>query len=243
VHLVDEQVQRLLHGELTGPAAQEVQAHLATCSECRVRVQEAEREDHWVIGHLAALDHPLPPISSGDIVRAAGFSRSRHWGRWAAGIFLAAALAGGAYAAPGSPLPGLLARLLASDSSVNSVVEPRRSERSAAAGVAVAAGERLTISLPNGTTRDSATISLSDGTEVMIQARGGQTSFRSDPERLIVDHSGDPGQFEIRIPTSARLVEVEVRGRRIFRKEGSDVTARVPPDSLGRYVVPLASTR
>ena len=237
MHLVEEQVQRLLHGELAGSAAQEIQNHLAACSACRDRMEEAEREDQWLIARLAALDHPAPAVQAIDIIRAARTSRSGGWGRWAAGIVLATAIAGGAYAAPGSPLPGILARLLPSDASGPNPVAP--AERATPrAGIAVAPGERLTLSIPNGA-RNSAAISLSDREEVVVQAQEGQTSFRSAPDHLIIDHQGDPAQFEILIPRAAPLVEVEVDGRRVFLKERSSITASVAADSLGRYVIPL----
>ncbi|HZA99018.1 MAG TPA: zf-HC2 domain-containing protein [Gemmatimonadales bacterium] len=241
MHLAEEQIQRLLHGELSGSAAPEIQEHLAVCSECRNRVQEAEREDQWMIAQLAALDHPAPTLQAADIIRAARSSHPHGWGRWAAGIFLAAALAGGAYAAPGSPLPGVLARLLTSDGDTPSSVAPPPERTTAQAGVAVAPGKRLTISFRNGVPGDSAAISLSDRDEVVIQAQGGQSSFRSDSDRLIIDHRGDRAQFEILIPRSAPLVEVEMDGRRIFLKQGSGITGSVAADSLGRYVIPLVS--
>jgi anti-sigma factor RsiW len=244
VHLAEEQIQRFLHGELAESAALEVRQHLAACSQCRDRVGDAEREDQWVISRLRALDHPTPPLRAADIARAARSSHSWRWGRWAAGIFLAAAIAGGAYAAPGSPLPGVLAHLLRSDGNpASSISSPRQPERRATpAGIAVAPGARLTVSFPNGGSGDSAVVSLSKRNEVEIQARGGETSFQSDPDRLILDHRGSPGRFEILIPTTAPLVEVEVGGRRILLKKGSDITAAVTPDSLGRYVIPLVSS-
>ncbi len=243
MHLAEEQIQRLLHGEVARAAARDIQEHLAACPECRDRVREAEREDQWVIGRLRVLDHPAPPLRAADIARAARSSHSWRWGRWAAGIFLAAAIAGGAYAAPGSPLPGVLARLLRSDGNPASSISPRRPERRAtSAGIAVAPGARLTVSFPNGGSGDSAVVSFSKRDQVEIQARGGETSFRSDPDRLIVDHRGSPGRFEILIPRTAPLVEVEVGARRILLKKGPDIIAPVTPDSLGRYVIPLVSS-
>ncbi|HET6837853.1 MAG TPA: zf-HC2 domain-containing protein [Gemmatimonadales bacterium] len=242
MHLVEEQVQRLLHGEVAGSAGREIQGHLAACPECRGRVREAELEDQWVMGRLAALDHPPPPIQASTIMQGARSAHSPRWGRWAAGIFLAAGIVGGAYAAPGSPLPRALASLFESDGAPPTSLAERPERSPAQAGIAVAPGERLTVAFPNGTAGDTAVIALSDADEVLIQAAGGQTSFRSDPKRLVVDHRGASGRFEILIPRTAPLVEVVVGGRRILIKDRSGVTAPVPLDSLGRYVIPLAQS-
>jgi hypothetical protein len=241
VHLADEQVQRVLHDELTTVSAADVQAHLAGCSACRDRVAQAEREDRWVLERLSLLDHAAPEIRPARVMGATRSSRAPGWGRWAAGILLMLALGGVAYAAPGSPLPRVLARVIQSlRASPQPVAPPDR--KSAHAGIAVPAGDRLTISFVSTVSGDTAVISLSSGSDVIIRARGGVSSFASDPDRVTVDHRRDPGRFEILIPRSARLVEVEVAGRRIFRKARSGITSvGVAPDSLGRYAIPLTS--
>ena len=242
MHLVEEQIQRILHGELIGSAATEIQHHLATCSDCRDRVSQAKREDQWVLERLVALDHPPPPLRAADMV-GASYRRTPGWGRWAAGIFLAAAVAGAAYAAPGSPLPNVLARLFQADRSSAAPTRPIESDGEfAPSGVAVSPGRRLTISFSTVGVGDTAVVSVSAGSDVVIRARGGSTSFTSDPERLEIIHRGNPGRFEILIPRMAPRVELQVRGRRLLLKEGSRVSTRVPADSGGQYLIALMTT-
>jgi hypothetical protein len=242
MHLDDEQVQRLLHGELGGAEAS-VRDHLSECSECRSRLAEAEREEEWVLNRLRRLDHGPPRVSIENILAADARPARPVWGRWAAGVFLALAAAGVAYAAPGSPLPQVIERLIqlmspTADRGVDTT-ESRRA-RESQAGIAVEAGERLTIDLAPGQGIDTAVISLTDGSEVVIRARGGTTTFTSDPDRLAVRHAGESATLEIQVPRAARSVELRMGNHRLWLKKDSRITSDVPPESGGRYRIPLA---
>ena len=48
MHLDPEQLERTLHGELR-PDDGLVREHLAECQECRLRVNEAELDEAWII--------------------------------------------------------------------------------------------------------------------------------------------------------------------------------------------------
>jgi hypothetical protein len=243
MHLDDEQVQRLLHGEL-GAVESSVRDHLDRCPECRSRLAEAEGEEAWVLDRLRRLDHGQPRVSL-EKVLAANPRRAPAWGRLAAGIFLGLAAAGVAYAAPGSPLPRVIDQiinLLRPAPPTQVVPAPPLSPGESRAGIAVAPGNRLTIVLLEDHAEDTAIVSLTDSAEVIVRAVGGSTTFTSGTERLAIVHQGGPATFEILIPRAAPLVQVEVEGRRILVKESSRVTADVGPDSKGRYVIPLSDS-
>src|SRR5918995_1770224 len=110
MHLDEEQVQRALHRELRPDARSAVDDHLSTCPECRSKLLQAESEESWVLERLSTLDHVPPPVTVGSVMARA--RRSAAWTRLAAGIILALGAAGVAYAAPGSPLPGALRRIV-----------------------------------------------------------------------------------------------------------------------------------
>ena len=243
MHLTEEEVSRVLDDELRSSLAANVEAHLAACPACRERVAQAEREDRWLLDRLSSLDHTPPVLRAADLIGAARSRQSAPRRRLAAGILLALGVGGAAYAAPGSPLPGVLAGIIRSvRTPPQQVALPAVPDRKPAdAGIAVAAGDRLTLWFVSADSGDTAVVSLSSGSEVVIRARGGFTSFASDPDRVTVDHRGDPARFEISIPRSAPLVQVEVAGHRVLQKTKSGITsARVAPDSLGRYVIPLS---
>src|SRR3954469_17130716 len=111
LHLDEEQIQRALHHELGPGAEPTVLDHLSTCPECHSRLIEAQQEEAWLREQFGRLDHTVPRVTAGSVI-GQGARRMRAWVRLAAGVVLALGLAGVAYAAPGSPLPAALRRLI-----------------------------------------------------------------------------------------------------------------------------------
>jgi anti-sigma factor RsiW len=242
MHLDEEQVQRLLHGETVSPAEAAVRDHLARCEECRSRVAQAEHEERWVLERLRRVDHAPPPIAVGAIL-GRGRRRAAGWGRLAAGIFLALAAVGVAYAAPGSPFHGVLQRIVewARGSSKPPIhAAPSPEAVGGQAGIAVAPGDRLTIAFADEQSGGTATVSLTDGSDVVVRALGGTTTFTSEVDRLSIEHRGAPGRFEILLPRGAASVEIRVGGHRSFLTEASRVETEYPRDAEGRYLLPLS---
>lgn len=60
MHFDDEQIQRALHGELDQAARGAIDGHLATCEPCRILMEEARREERWILDLLARIDSPAP---------------------------------------------------------------------------------------------------------------------------------------------------------------------------------------
>jgi len=85
-------------------------------------------------------------------------------------------------------------------------------------------------------------IELTDEEEVAVRAVGGTATFSSDPGRLTVRSSG-PVQLEIRIPRTATGVEVVSGSTPVFRKSATGPVGPSPPDSTGRYIIPLKAPR
>jgi hypothetical protein len=108
------------------------------------------------------------------------------------------------------------------------------------AGIAVAPGDRLTIAFAVEQSGGTATVSLTDGSDVVVRALGGTTTFTSEVDRLSIEHRGAPGCFEILIPRGAPSVEIRVGGRRSFLTEASRVETEYPRDAEGRYLLPLS---
>ena len=105
MHLNEEQLQRLLHGELSAGARRNAGDHLAACNECRERLVLAQRDEGEILELLRQVDHPLPAVDAEALAaRARGIGLV--WGRWAAGILLVLGTVGAAYAVPGSPVRG-----------------------------------------------------------------------------------------------------------------------------------------
>jgi hypothetical protein len=240
MHLNEEQIQRLLHGELPGSDEPLVRGHLGVCSECRSKLEEAEREETWVSQRLRRLDHRQPQVSVENVLAHRAWLP--RWGRWAASIILALAAAGVAYAVPGSPLPRLLSRII-HPTHREASTEPRRQVGlDPRSGIAVDPGDRLTIAFQIGRARDSAIVTLANRADVAVRARGGSISFSSDPDRLSIRNQGGSARFEIMVPRAARAVEIRSGTRRIWSKQGTRIVTKARRDSKGRYLLSLTTT-
>jgi len=197
-----------------------------------------------VFGLLRRLDHPAPQVSA-DTIRATSPRRAPGWARAAAGILLALAVGGVAYAAPGSPLAGVVHRLVewVSRATQEPAETPPSVPGGPQAGIAVPPGDRLTIVFPADLPDAIATVVLTDGTEVVVRAVGGAASFNSDVDRLSVEQAAAPARFEIHIPHVAPRVEIRIGERRVFLKGAAGVSTEFRPDAEGRYLIPLSRSR
>jgi Putative zinc-finger len=237
MHLDEERIQRVLHGELTPEDAGSARDHLLSCSECRARMTAAESEEGWILDRLRSLDHPQPSVNVAAVMSGRRDGGVR-WSRWAAGIVVMLGVAGAAYALPGSPLRRLVDHITAALSEPRAVT-PRAPASEERRGIAVAPGDRLAIAFSAEQPNGIVSVSLTDGSEVVLRAVGGAASFTSDVDRLSVDNRGSSARFEVEIPRRAAHVEIHVGGRRVFAKDGMRVTGDARQLSDDRYLVSL----
>jgi len=242
MHLDEELVQRLLHGELGRPAETSARDHLVSCDDCRGRVADAEREESEVLQLLRHLDHPAPQVDPEEVV-ARGRSPYFGWGRRAAAILLGLGLAGVAYAAPGSPVRGWVRAVAdwVDGRPTRPTATPGSTQATdpAVPGIAVSPGRRLVILFPSPPAKAEALVSLTDGADVVVRAVTGEASFSSEVDRLVIESRDSAATFEIQIPRSAPWVEIRAAGSRIFLKQGPRVTSEKPPAPGGTYILPL----
>lgn len=241
MHLDIEQVQRALHGEL-GSSAEAVRKHLESCAECRSQLREAESEEEWVLEQLRCLDHAPPAVSAATLVRRPNRGPARI--RWAAGIVLALAAAGIAYAAPGSPLPRVLERILSAVSRApeRPAENGRAGRPTSQSGIAVVPGAHLSIAFPANRFEDTALVTVTDGDEVVVRAQGGTARFTSDNDLLEVGPEGARMTFEILIPRTAPSVEIRSGDQPLWSKTQSRIETGVRPSREGHYLLPLSGT-
>lgn len=248
MHLDEELIQRLLHGELVPQRESTARAHLTACDTCRSRLDAAERDESQVHALLRHLDHPVPHVDPRALALRAR-RRAPAWGRWAASIALAVGLGGAAYAIPGSPLPGWIDALVDRVARRAAPQEPRlpptdadaqpRASEPAIAGIAVTPGPdvRITFTSPHGRSR----VSLGDGPEIVVRAPAGSATFTSHVDRLVI-HNVDPSAtIEIEIPRHAPRVEITAGTETLFLKEGPRVTTRVTM-SADAYILQFGSS-
>lgn len=233
MHLEVEQVQRLLHGELDAPGQVAVRGHLAACADCRGQVEEAEREEALILGLLRQVDH-APPAVDAQALAARARRVVPGWGRWAAGVLLSLAVAGVAYAAPGSPVPAWVDRV------VGWVVGPAPvPPEPQSAGVAVEPGARFTIGFGAEQERGIAAVSLTDGSSIVARRLAGTATFTAGVDHLAIENAGSTADYEIELPQSAAWVEIRLGARRLLLKDGARIVTDAPVDAGGRYLLPL----
>lgn len=242
LHVDEEQIQRLLDGELESPAQDSVRDHLVTCSACRSRLAQVEQKDGELLALLRLLDHAPPRV---DAEALAGGARGRTFSSWrrAATVALMLGAAGAAYAVPGSPVRGWIDRMASwvvgppepvTDSPATVEAEPSIS------GIAVAPGQRFSILFSTYQTAGRASVSLSDETAVVVRALNGTAAFTSDVGRLLIGNEGSAADFEIQIPREAPWVEIRVAGRQVLLKDGSQIVSDDAMAAPGGYTFPLA---
>ena len=192
---------------------------------------------------LRSLDHAVPAISA-ESIAAKARARSRGRTKWLAAI-LTVAVAGGAYAAPGSPLRAWIGAMVERRSAT-----PERDVRAAAppaapapSGIAIDPGAGLVILFESprvgGGAGGAAIVSLEDGVEAVVRAPRGAATFTTGAERLAIGEWDASASFEIVVPRSAPRVEIRVGTRTVFSKAGKSVSTAGVETGPGRYTVLL----
>jgi hypothetical protein len=246
MHLNEEQIQRFLHGELDEPTKEALSRHLAECDACVRQLAEAEREEIAIFDLLRHVDHPAPVVEAEALVARRGGAYTA-WGRRVAGFLVVAALAGAAYAFPGSPLPALLNQVAEwitgqtpPPPPPSPPTEPSPTTQPVTSGIAVPVQGPFTITFAEPQAQGVVTVSLTDQPDIVARVLGGTAAFTTDRDRLTIENRGSAADYEIELPRSASWVEIAVGPRRLLLKEGDRVVTDGPIDTSGRYSLPLA---
>lgn len=248
MHIELERMQRFLHGELDTPAEALVREHLAGCGDCRASLERAAREEEEISARLTALDHPRPELRARDLMRAP-VRRSRRrsrWGRAALVPLILLGAAGGAYAFPGSPVPGWIDMLVDHVTGLVSAVrvstKPVTQDGSVQpdpSGLWIDPGSSSVVTFEHAQPGSRVRVILFDGDEVRATAVDGAAAFTADGSDLVIRNDGTATRFEIRIPRLAPLVEIRVGDRVLFRKVGQTIVTPVEPDSTDAWTLGL----
>ncbi len=240
MHLNDEQIQRLLHDELEPRARESAAQHVAQCGECARLLAEATREEAAIFDLLGRVDHPAPRVDASAIARRR--SPLAVWGRRAAGVAIVVGLAGAAYAIPGSPLPSWLhkvADLIAKNDS-SPAPDDRAPAEPVTSGIAVPASSHFRIVFADAPSAGAVALSLVDGSNVVVRARGGTATFTTDVDQLTIGNRDASASYEIDIPRDATRVEIVIGDRSITIKDGDAFGADLPTDAQGRRTLSFA---
>jgi hypothetical protein len=240
MHLDEETIQRLLHGELSPEMVRAAEEHLNACPTCSSLVEDARREEEEVFGLLAGLGHPVPPLTVAGIQARQVRTRASRF-RWAAGIIAALGISTAAYASPGSPLPAWIDELLGrsepeEEAGTPSTGQPGR--ESPGGGIAVAPGANFTVHFGSPKEGGTITVTLEEGSsELQVEAAVGQATFISDVGSLRVEPEGPTAEFLVKIPSNAPSVIIQLDGETVFSRQGEETTTDALQDDLGRWLI------
>lgn len=235
-HLDDVAIELLLSGELDEAEARRGFAHLAECDACSRRLAAAREQDQKIGALLSLLDHPVPQLGPGDVMRRA----SRRWRRSyvaAAGIALLV-LAGAASAVPGSPLRTWLAGLLGAPPETSA---PPADEQLISGGVSVVPTGEFELVFEAVQEAGIMRVSLTDEPELAVRSIGGEPGYSVEPDRLRIDNAGSTADYQILLPRSAEYVRIRIGGSVVFTKRGGSIATTAAQDSAGQYVLAFAA--
>jgi|GEM_PF-2466678 len=247
MHLDEEQIQRVVHRELTLSERATADEHLTHCAECQSRTVAAAKCDVETSELLRYLDAPLPSVSA-DAIIARAHVRRFTWVQKFAATFFVVSIGGVAWAASGSPirlflnsfaerLRGSASAPVNSPGAAPSVVAPVPE----LSGISYQPGQRVIINFTQFQPRGVALVSISGGTEVVVRAEAGAATFSSSGDTLTINNTTTLAHFEIEVPRSVARLDILVAGTRLYNRTGTRATA--PDSALVRDTSTLSLAR
>jgi hypothetical protein len=244
MHLDDESLERLLHGELDpGPEAT-VRSHLASCPSCEARLEESRALESRLFGLLGTLDHEAPEIDWNSALHPPS-TRARAGSRIAASIAFLLLAGGILYALPDSPVRGWIDRLRGMDATEAPTPgsgSPSEIE-TPVSGLSVRPAGAFEIDFEYSQAIGAIRLRLVRTPEVEIRVLGPPVQLESGPGRLGVSNANSQSSYEILVPESASSIRVRVDGEEVFLTQRGEVQSAGLPDSTGFYVLDFGGSR
>lgn len=244
MHLDDETLERLLHGELDpGPEAT-VRRHLASCPSCEARLEESRALESRLFGLLGTLDHEAPEIDWNSALPPPP-TRAKAGSRIAASIAFLMLGGGILYALPDSPIRGWIDRLRGKDATEASTsdIGSRSEIETPVSGLSLRPAGAFEIDFNDSQATGAIRLRLVQTPEVEIRVLGSPVGLESGPDRLSVSNANSRSSYEILVPESAASIRVRVDGEEVFRTRRGEVQSAGLPDSAGFYVLDLGGSR
>ena len=240
MHLDDETLERLLHGELDpGPEAT-VRSHLASCSSCETRLEESRALESRLVGLLGTLDHEAPEIDWNSVLHPPSTRERAGW-RIAASIAFLLLGGGILYALADSPIRGWIDRLRGMEvtQAPTSDIGSREEIETPVSGLSLKPGDAFEIDFKDSQAIGAIRLRFVQTPEVEIRVLGSPVRLESGPDRLSVLNANSRSSYEILVPESAASIRVRVDGEEVFLTRRGEVQSAGLPDSSGSYVLDL----
>jgi len=245
MHLDEEQVQRLAHGESVGVSLATANSHLANCAECQTRVGVATAEDATIAELLRHLDPPPRPVTVHQVIARAKTPDLR-WMYRAASVLLVLGVGSVAWAAPNSALRNAwhsVSQLFHRTAAVVAVPVNAASAPTPASpvlsGMSFPAGNRVIVVFSATQTSGVVRLSFTSGEDVVVRSSADGAVYSSSGDTLTVNNRRAASDFDVAIPRTVQRTEIRVNGTTVFQKVGSRVTSRAANASADVYLLPL----
>lgn len=226
MHLEDPILTRFVDGESPPDEVRRVESHLDACEVCQARMTDLRDWDDRVSELLTRVDGRTPEPDLQAVIMAASRTRRGPRLRWAAGIVISTGVAAAAWAAPGSPVPGWVDGLRSR--TTGAVVSPGMGDAAqdpasgGSGGIGVVPGRDFTVVIDAAASGLRMVVALGEAPTLMVQAEEGAATFRSDPDRLVVEASG-AGLLTLTVPRGAARVRILVDSLPVWSKEADRV--------------------
>lgn len=233
-HPSDGDLRALLDGELADAFREELVRHAAGCPGCRERLLGLERDIGATEDLLGLLPAPELALSIQDVMeRAALAGRRRSW-LIAASVMLALTATAGATV--GRPLVRAVAARVRNVFRPSARAHP--SDVTQQLELGLAPGPETDLVFRAAQTGGELRVSLADTSELVVRSSRA-VPYRVFPGGVMVENDSGTASFDVILPRTAPHVRILVAGRGVLEKDGSTIITAVPPDSAGRYVLPV----
>jgi anti-sigma factor RsiW len=244
MHLDDESLERLLHGELDPGLVSTARSHLASCPSCEARLEESRALESRLFGLLGTLDHEAPGIDWNSALNPPS-TRARAGSRIAASIAFLLLAGGILYALPDSPVRGWIDRLRGMDATEAPTpgIGSRSEIETPVSGLRVRPAGAFEIDFEDSQAIGAIRLRLVRTPEVEIRVLGSPVRLESGTDRVSVSNANSQSSYEILVPESAASIRLRVDGKEVFLTQWGEVQSAGLPDSTGFYVLDLGGSR
>jgi hypothetical protein len=234
MHLDEETLERVLHGELEAEQDAAAREHLSDCMACSAALEESRLRERHVFGLLEALDREAPGLDW-KAIEAPEPRGSR-------GLLVAASIAcilaaGILYALPDVPLRNWI-HALGREAPAGATVAPDASP--SVSGLSIRPTAPFEIVFAGAQASGVVLVNLSDAPDVEIRVLGDPVGLESGPDQVAVANLGSRSSYAIRLPKAGPTITVRVGESRVLVKSGPGVETAAPRTETGEYRIDLA---
>ena len=235
MHLDEETLERILHGELDAERDAAAREHLSACPGCTAALEESRLRERRVFGLLETLDGEAPGLDW----RVVEAYERRGPRRLLVAASIACILAAGIlYALPDSTLRNWIDALRRDAPAGESPVAPDGSP--SVSGLSIRPTAPFEIAFDGAQASGVVLVDLSDRPEVEIRVLGDPVDLESGPDQVAVANVGSRSSYAIRLPKAGPTITVRVGDSRVLVKSGAGVVTAAARTESGGYRIDLA---